>query len=251
MDPYLENPLFWEDFHDRLIFHIGERLHDLLPANYRADFRRRTRVLLAAREIVPDVAITHRPRDGGNIAVAACPVSEEATVIDARRTEAFECYLEIIRVPERTLVAVIEVSSPTNKLSSEGGKQYQAKRRSILSSDVHLIEIDLLRSGPHWVAAPAEILKAHRPLDYVVCVSRSGNREQFKCYFKTVRQPPPTFDIPLLGPDDDCPVGLQFDAAYDQGRMLGEVDYSRPLRPPPNAEDRQWASRLLEESRLI
>jgi hypothetical protein len=253
MDPYLENPLYWEDFHDRLIFHIGERLHELLPSNYRADFRRRTSVLLAARDIVPDVAITRRTPEEGSVAILSRPKGGEAILLEVAPTEVYDRYLEIIRVPERTLVAVIEISSPTNKSHPEGRKKYHAKQRSILASDVHLIEIDLLRGGHHWVAAPPDALEAHQPFDYVTCVSRAGNRLRFECYFKTVRQPLSTVEIPLLAPDEDCPLDLQavFNLAYDQGRMLDDIDYSRPLRPPLSAEDQQWARQLLEESRRV
>lgn len=253
MDPYLENPLYWEDFHDRLIFHIGERLHELLPSNYRADFRRRTSVLLAARDIVPDVAITRRKPDPGSIAVLDRPKAEDATLVEMAPTEVYERFLEIIRVPERTLVAVIEISSTTNKSHSDGRKKYLEKQKSLLAGDVHLIEIDLLRSGHHWIAAPPDAVEIHQPFDYVICVSRACHRHRFECYFKSVRQALPTIEIPLLAPDDDCPLDLQlvFDAAYDHGRMLDEIDYTRPLRPPLNAEDQQWAQQLLKKSELV
>jgi hypothetical protein len=41
MDPYLEAPPFWESFHDRLIFHAGSVLQEVLPRGYVAEFRQR------------------------------------------------------------------------------------------------------------------------------------------------------------------------------------------------------------------
>lgn len=66
--------------------------------------------------------------------------------------------IEIRDVTNRELVTAIEVLSPTNK-RGDGYREYLDKRRRILSSMAHLMEIDLLRKGEAatWVD---EILKA-------------------------------------------------------------------------------------------
>jgi hypothetical protein len=46
------------------------------------------------------------------------------------------------------LVAVIELPSPINKRRGKGREEYLEKRRTFLTSPVHLIEIYLLRSYP-------------------------------------------------------------------------------------------------------
>src|SRR5262249_59968487 len=46
------------------------------------------------------------------------------------------------------LVAVIEVLSPVNKRRGKGRGEDLAKRRTLLTSPVHVIEIDLLRRYP-------------------------------------------------------------------------------------------------------
>src|SRR3712207_9018230 len=50
MDPYLEEPRFWEPFHDRFIFQIGEALYESLPPDYVAEFRQGTSVVLEVRD---------------------------------------------------------------------------------------------------------------------------------------------------------------------------------------------------------
>ena len=40
MDPWLENPSVFPDFHDRLISFISESLNDSLPAQYVASINR-------------------------------------------------------------------------------------------------------------------------------------------------------------------------------------------------------------------
>src|SRR5881396_2152160 len=54
--------------------------------------------------------------------------------------------IEIRDTAHRQLVTAIEVLSPTNK-RGDGRQEYLAKRRRILLSTAHLLEIDLLRQG--------------------------------------------------------------------------------------------------------
>ena len=47
-------------------------------------------------------------------------------------------------------------------------------------STAHLVEIDLLRTGPHVVAVPEWAARAHGPYDYLVCVNQAvGLRDRF------------------------------------------------------------------------
>ena len=59
-----------------------------------------------------------------------------------------EACLRIIHVESESLVTVIEILSPTNKIrGSRGRASFMAKRHTILNSEVHRVEIDLLRAG--------------------------------------------------------------------------------------------------------
>src|SRR5688500_1304545 len=156
MDPYLEEPRFWEPFHDRLIFQIGEALYEVLPPDYVAEFRQRTSVVVEAREIVPDVSVLHLEPASGGVATLPVRASDTATIVEVAPTDWMERYIEVLYVPDRTVVAVIELASPTNKVNSKGRQDYLKKQAGVLRSDAHLIEIDLLRRGQHWVAAPQE-----------------------------------------------------------------------------------------------
>ncbi len=58
----------------------------------------------------------------------------------------------VIHILDRTrdlrLVTVIELLSPANKeRGSKGWELYRRKQEDVLKSDVHLVEIDLLRGG--------------------------------------------------------------------------------------------------------
>ena len=57
-------------------------------------------------------------------------------------------FLEVRDRQDRELVNVIELLSPSNKRAGDDREQYLAKRREILRSPAHLVEIDLLRAEP-------------------------------------------------------------------------------------------------------
>ena len=63
---------------------------------------------------------------------------------------------------------MIELLSPANKQPGSDREQYIHKRRQLLCSQTHLVELDLLRGGPRM---PVEELPA---CDYYALVSRAG-----------------------------------------------------------------------------
>ena len=104
-------------------------------------------VYVATTSIYPDVSVVDRAGSGeiravqGGVAIAA-PI-RLATVVPTRVPHVM---VEIRETASRQLVTAIEVLSPTNK-RADGREEYLAKRRRILLSTAHLIEIDLLRQG--------------------------------------------------------------------------------------------------------
>jgi hypothetical protein len=99
-----------------------------------------------------------------------------------------ERYLEIRTVPEQQVITVIEIVSPSNKLSREGREQYESKRLKVLGSLTHLVEIDLLRAGQ---PLPMKVPSRN---DYRILVSRSQHRPSVEPY----RPPPPAATPPKL-----------------------------------------------------
>ena len=63
MDPYLENPEIFPDFHDSFITYLREALQASLPAPYFAALGRRVWIEVSRRSIGPDVEVrAHRLR---------------------------------------------------------------------------------------------------------------------------------------------------------------------------------------------
>jgi hypothetical protein len=96
-----------------------------------------------------------------------------------------ERYLEIREVGSGMVVTVVEVRS------GEGKQKYDAKRQKILSSDVNLVEVDLLRTGdPKPVTGGIQS-------DYRILVSRADRRPAADLYAFNLRDVIPLFPLPL------------------------------------------------------
>jgi hypothetical protein len=218
-------------------------LNQVLPENYEASINERTALVEASspvmKVVLPDLAVTRR--DGPSYpaaqvagGVAIVPI----TVPIISEEEVREVWIEIYHRPERDLVAVLELLSPSNKAGS-GRAEYLAKRRAVLRQSVHLVELDLLVGGQRIVNALLP------PGDYLAIVARAHRRPDGEVCAWSVRSPLPEVPLPLQAPDPDVLVDLQgaFCNAYEGARYERRIDYDRPLQAPLAEVDRQWALR--------
>jgi hypothetical protein len=256
MDPYLEHPEIFPNLHQDFITYLKELLQPNLPAPYYARSARRTWIEVSERYVEPDTNI-HAPAryvpgkaeidTGGGVAVATGPRTKPI-VVHVPHDEHREVYAEIYagRGSDRRLVTTIEVLSPTNKgTSGQGRELYLKKQKEMLESDVHLVEIDLLRGGTHTSAVPLDRLRKQTPMyDYHVCIHRFDQFEDYFVYPFHIQEPLPTIDIPLLPGDGSVPVDLQavLNRCYDVGPYRREIEYqTAQIVPPLRAELTQWA----------
>ena len=120
MDPYLEDPAYWPDFHATFINYWREELASRLPDHYEARLDEQVNLVQIPAEktkrVRADVSVT---RDAGvdsspGVAVAVATL-EPTTVPLLIEEEIRQTYIEILRRPDRTLVAVLELLSPAEK----------------------------------------------------------------------------------------------------------------------------------------
>jgi len=269
MDPYLENPALWPSVHQRLITYIADTLNALLPSRYMADIGEQLYVVQAERGIYPDIFVLEHPsaqtsteQSVRRIAVAA---SDPPWVLTIKPEEIREVYIEILSVADQSrVVTVIEVLSPSNKITgSEGRHLYLTKQREILSSQsslrskllserTHLIEIDLLRQGEHTVAAPREMLCRKGKWDYLVCLHRGGQKGRYEVWAIMLQQRLPRIHVPLQAGDPDVVLDLQavFNRCYNEGAYARRLDYRSEPPTPLEGDDAQWADALLCQLKL-
>jgi hypothetical protein len=190
---------------------------------------------------------------GGATAVAEREITEPKIFEIRYPTEIRQRYLEIRDRAGGSLVATIEVVSPTNKDRRGGGfEQFDRKRRAVMDSPVHWMEIDLLRLGER----PKE--GASGESDYYVLL-KHGHGSPLAPPTKLgelalliwpwdVRDALPVVAVPLKPPF--TVVALDLAAAlttvYDRF-YSGLIDYTEPPVPPLRPADATWAEALLRD----
>jgi hypothetical protein len=259
MDPYLEDPRLWPGVHHPLITYLRDYLRPLLHPRYLAAIEERVYLEGPSREISPDIWVRRAraeaaapPHSSMQPAVA---VLEEETplLVKAPPIEVHESYITILdRTSGQKLVTVIEVVSPSNKYAGPGRKSYKAKQREVLRSHVHLVEIDLLRTGPHVLAlSQSRVRRRVGDYDYLSCVNRAkGYRDVYELYPASLRRKLPRILIPLAGKDPDVKLEIQEVLAqtYDAGSYRDRIDYSKPCVPRLRPEDQAWANELIRQA---
>jgi hypothetical protein len=149
-------------------------------------------------------------------------------------------WIEIRRVPDLSLVTVIEILSPTNK-SGSGRKEYLEKRNQLIQQPVNLVEIDLLLGG----RGPR--LGAPLPRgDYFAFVSRHDQRPNCGVFASYVRHALPVIPIPLSNSDPDVNLNLGevFSQTYEAGPYGDLTKYAAPIELPLTPEDRARVEEL-------
>jgi hypothetical protein len=249
MDPYLEDPAFWPDFHWRFTTYWCDYLADRLPEPYEARLNERVNLVAMSPEMIkliyPDVAVSERPAAASKSSKRArsgdseTMLLEPVTIPHQMFEEVREARIEILHRSTHSLITVLELLSPWNK-TGDGFLEYVAKRRAVLQQKVHLVELDLLVGGQR--------LPLSRPLpagDYYALVSRSESWPDCDVYHWTVRQPFPAIPIPLRAPDPDLviDVGAVFAIAYERGRYARSLKYGEKAPAPLGAKDAAWAQK--------
>lgn len=248
MDPYIEDPAFWPDFHAHFITFWCDHLADHLPEPYEARIGESVNLIQMSPGVVkliyPDVAVSRGrqgPVAGGR---GASALLEPVTIPHEILEEVRQTRVEILHRPDRSLVTVLEMLSPANK-TGDGFHEYRSKRKAILLHNVHLVELDLLVGGnrlPHLQPLPKG--------DYFAFISRADNRPNCEVYSWTVRQPLPPIPIPLRAPDPDVILDLQtvFELTFERGRYARSLPYDQPPAAPLSDEDKKWAAEIAANS---
>ncbi len=255
MDPYLEGDL-WQEFHETLASAIRAQLMPQLAPKYVALLAKRyvlDRPALGvfdappARVIYPDVHVVAPPATPAilpraeHVAIAE-PAAELPSFLEVPQLS-----VEIRDVAQRRLVTIIEILSPANKYG-EGAREYNDRRVQLLQTQVHLLELDLLRGGAR-IPLAGELPPAH----YYVYLSRWQRRPYTQIWRIGLRVRLPTVPVPLLPPDPEVPLDLQaaVNACFDLVGYERLLDYGGPPPPPELQQDEaEWVAATLRAAGL-
>ena len=282
MNPYVEGLGLWPSFHNTVVTYLSVALGRQLRPEYRVTLEERVQVLLDPDDNgsgggngsgirsgnglrVPDVAVltgvgagvsvgagvavAAGGGDGGGLRFPAPELSEAAIAVQLPTPELFkERYLEVRRVSNREVVAVIELLSPSNKGGGSGHKAYLDKRAAVLSSLAHLVEIDLLRAGP-----PMPFIGNVPDTHYRILVAHARRPDNIAALYPFgIRDAIPDFVLPLAQDAEGIAVNLNavVNQVYADGSYDLDIDYAQDPEPPLSGDDRVWIDELLREQGL-
>lgn len=257
MNPYLEDSGLWPDVHNSVILGLRTFLARRLRPEYRVATQERVYIMeepVGYGTSNPDVRIP----DAVVISTAAEPTgaahrtmpepSPDAIAVGLPTTELVkERYIEVRRIKDGRVVAVIELLSPTNKVR-DGRREYLAKRATVLYSETHLVEIDLLRQGE-----PMPMVGDVPASDYRILVADARRKEPVAdLYSFGIRRPIPNFIMPLANDAEGIAVDLNnvVNSVYSDGSFDLDINYQQDPEPPLSDDDRVWLDQLLREQGL-
>jgi Protein of unknown function (DUF4058) len=252
MDPYLEDPEIWSGVHAAILGAIQNRLGPAVRPHFVVRYAERVyRTNMedpAFRLVVPDLRVIGCSADQASTESKESGVATvEPIRVEVVDDEIHDRSLQVIDVRDRSVVTVIEVLSPTNKMpGSLGRASFLQKRKEVAATDAHWIEIDLLREGERT---------AHLPrvpdTEYQAYMSRAGKPRRGYVWPISLRKPLPAIAIPLRGEDPDVPLDLQavINSVIERGSYDLDTDYSREPVPPLQSENAEWARQIVASLR--
>lgn len=248
MDPFLEEPSLWSSVHTRLMNSISDQLAARVAPDFYVEIQQHVTVLHPeeelVRHVIPDVYVAEQrlrpPRQTGTSAVITPPTLVEPL----EQWEIYERFLEVRDRRHRNVVTVLEVLSPWNKSAGpERWEAFQTKRRAVIASRTHWIEIDLLRAGRR----PPEVAEHS---DYYALLKRGATPGPYEVWYVDLRDRLPTIAVPLRQPHEDVPLDLQavVDDVYRRAHYAESIDYTSALPAPRlRPADVQWASQRVQQ----
>jgi hypothetical protein len=243
MNPYLEQSDVCQDFHNRYVSALGDALAALVRPRFFVKIEEHLFVH-DERDESPEytgnadvsVASEDPPENGSGVSVLTSPVRVKVLVPELER----QPYLEIRDRQDRSIVAVVELLSPSNKKPGALRRQFLYKRSQVLCSWASYVEIDLLGGG---LRVPFE---PQPTSEYSVIVSRYEERPSVGLWPIGLREALPTIPVPLPGPVDHVKLDLQevFHVVFDRAYYKDHIYGGKPM-PSLSPADAAWAAGLI------
>jgi len=234
MNPYLEQPDFWSDFHNQLVAALARSLVGALLPKYRVVMDEWIYQVSDVSTIAvgrPDVAIQRNCTQ--QTAISNGGHSSQATIQPVQVTipvlqEVQQAYLEVRDAATQAVVTTVEILFPANK-RGEGRRKYENKRQQVFQSLTNLVEIDLLQDGEALPMAGQENSSHYR-----ILISRGATRPVADLFVFNLGDRIPAFLLPLQSGDSEPLVDLQqlVNDLYDQLGYDYFIDYQNSPPAP-------------------
>jgi hypothetical protein len=247
MNPYIEQPAVWQDFHTRFMVLAAELIGVQVEPRYFVKIEEH--LFLHERSADdrrpfgrPDLTLVPGNGQAESVGSGGATTTAPASVFVPEGVDEIpQRYLEIRDRQTRQVITVLELLSPSNKDPNGDREQYWKKTRLLVNrSAVGLVEIDLLRSGPRlpWVDMPE--------CDYYALVSYPPTRPRVDFWPIQLRASLPSIPIPLRPGDVEPKLDLQamIHRIHDAARYRLFIYDSDP-EPPLSTADAVWAAQIL------
>ncbi len=246
MNPYLERSGVWPMFHTQLV----SKIQVFLSAQVRPRYfvRLESRIYIHEPESIRRQ--TYKEADLGVTVASPIPMTDSSSATATIAPPMYGTlpawyeieksrFIEIRDQRNHEVVTVIELLNPSNKYAGSDREQYLSKRREIVRSQAHFVELDLLRGGPRM---PSGNIPA---CDYCAVVSRVEDRPRIGVWPWGLREAMPEIPIPLRSSDSDARLDLKavLDLVYDEGGYVDDI-YSGLPEPRLSSEDAAWAAQF-------
>jgi hypothetical protein len=257
MDPYLEDPTFWQGLPTTLLTAIRAAITPMLPPGLYAEleqhiwFREEDQLpdteASRVKSVKPDVYILEGPKTAAKrpkSSAAVCTPPTYTAILPKIVREVGNHTVRIRDIRDRKVVTAIELLSPSNKYAGADRDRYLLKRDEFIANGTNMVEIDLLRSGNRLPIGPIP------DGDYYVYVTDGAYYDRVAIWVFTVREDMPSFQIPLTQKHKPLVLALRpcFDRAYDEANYGPQIDYSLPPVPPLRSTDAAWAAELIKKA---
>ena len=249
MDPYMERR--WRDAHTSLISYARDAIQPQLPQDLIAYIEENVRLSASGETIgirAPDVYVIESSSSRSSRPALAEEVVDEPVILAIGEDLLIERHIEIRAGDEGPVVTAIEILSPRNKVG-RGRAEYLDKREQYYASRTNLVEIDLVRAGDWLEMVPPFHVPPERCTVYRVTVKRAASPVKLELYPIPLRATLPTIRIPLREGEPDVRLALQplVERVYQNGRY-SHTNYAKPLDPPLEGPDAEWADQLLQSA---
>ncbi|GIK63224.1 MAG: hypothetical protein BroJett018_10180 [Chloroflexota bacterium] len=242
-DPYIEQPAFWSNFHNRFGGLVCDLINEQLPTPYIAVINPRREIGFFAETThayYPDVGVFEQSRPHcSSIATSPSGITSPSLELTIPlREEITTVSVEIRYMDNEIPVTTIEILSPINK--QPGNEAYQAyltKRLDLLENRLNLIELDFLRAGQKLPT-----MQPLPPSHYTIFLHRAKRRPIAEIWLLSVRDTLPIIPVPLLDQDPDIrlDLGEVFQKTYEVALFGRRINYAKDPPGYFSAEDLAW-----------
>jgi uncharacterized protein DUF4058 len=218
MDPYLEAPPLWPEFHHNLVVCWMEVLLPSIGDRYR--------LRIGSREYV----------------------NQQVLLVSVIKEQHKEEYLEVRQRGTDKLITLVDLISPANRATAVGRQAYLAGRAEARQAGAHVVEHDLVLQGQTCLDIAPDSVPDY---DYAITVGRARQPDRFEMYTTTVQKKLPRIRLPLASDDRDLVVDVQaiFTRCYDRF-FTGRINYKKDPPILLRDSDHKWMVQTLKQAGL-